>query len=83
MSRDTKLSILAGVLFVAGCLIAGLIIVSGVLASMPGADMLMAIALLALVPATLGLIAFLALIEKSSRAQDAQHETAIVEVVTR
>jgi len=83
MSRDTKLSILAGMLFVAGCLIAGLIIVSGVLASIPGADMLMAIALLALVPATVGLIVFLALIEKSSRAQDAQHKTAIVEVVTR
>lgn len=66
MSRDTKLSILAGVLFVAGCLIAGLIIVSGVLATMPGADMLMAIAMLALVPATIGLIVFLAALGRSS-----------------
>lgn len=75
MSRDTKLSILAGVLFVAGCLIAGLIIISGVLANIPGADTLMAIAMLLLVPATLGLIVFLALLEKSSREYEKQETT--------
>lgn len=50
---------MAGVLLVVGCLIGGLILVSGVLATMPGADMLMAIAVLLLVPATLLLVGFL------------------------
>lgn len=56
---DNGLAVMAGVLLVTGCLIGGLILVSGVLAAMPGADMLMAIAVLLLVPATIGLIAFL------------------------
>ncbi len=63
---DNGLAILAGVLLVVGCLIGGLILVSGVLATMPGAEMLMAIAVLALVPATIGLIVFLAALGRSS-----------------
>ena len=61
---DTRLSLLAGVLLVVGCLIGGLIIASGILAHMPGADTLLALALLLLVPATLGLIAFLTALNK-------------------
>ena len=63
---DTQLSALAGVLLVAGCLMGGLIIASGVLAHLPGADTMMAIALLLLVPATLGLIVFLAALNKQA-----------------
>lgn len=63
---DKGLAILAGVLLAAGAVIGGLILVSGVLATMPGADMLMAIAMLALVPATIGLIVFLAALGRSS-----------------
>lgn len=53
---------MAGCLLVAGALIGGLIIASGLLAALPGANMLMAIAVLLLVPATIGLIAFLAVL---------------------
>lgn len=63
---DKGLALLAGVLLVAGAVIGGLILVSGVLAAMPGADMLTAIAVLLLVPATLGLIVFLAALGRSS-----------------
>ena len=63
---DKGLALLAGVLLVAGAVIGGLILVSGVLAAMPGADILMAIAVLLLVPATLGLIVFLAALGRSS-----------------
>jgi putative effector of murein hydrolase LrgA (UPF0299 family) len=63
---DKQMSMLAGALLVAGCLIGGLIIASGVLADLPGADTLMAIALLLLVPATLGLIAFLWMLNKQA-----------------
>lgn len=63
---DNGLAAMAGCLLVAGAVIGGLIIVSGLLAALPGADMLMAIAVLLLVPATLGLIAFLAALGRSS-----------------
>jgi hypothetical protein len=66
MGHDTKLALLAGALFVAGCLIGGLIIASGVLAHMPGADTLMALAVLLLVPATLGLIVFLWMLNRTT-----------------
>lgn len=62
---DNGLAALAVSLLVAGAVIGGLIIVSGILATMPGADMMMAIAILLLVPATLGLIAFLAALGRS------------------
>lgn len=55
---EKKLNIMAGVLFVAGTLIGGLILASGILANMPGANMLMAIAMLLLVFATIALIGF-------------------------
>ena len=67
MTRDTKLSLLAGVLFVVGCFLAGLIISSGVLAmfNLPDADTMLALALLALVPTTLGLMRWLYLLEQA------------------
>jgi hypothetical protein len=64
---DTQRSILAGAVMVAGCLIGGLIIVSGVLADMPGAEMVMGAALLLLIPTTLGLIVFLHSLDKTRR----------------
>ncbi len=64
--KDNGLTILAGMSLVAGALIGGIIIVSGVLAAMPGADTLMALALLALVPATLLLVVFLIALGKST-----------------
>lgn len=66
MSRDTKLSIVAGALLAAGCLIGGLLIASGLLSSLPDADKLMSIAVLLLVPATLGLIGWLAALFQST-----------------
>ncbi len=62
--KDNGLNILAGILLVVGCLIGGLILISGVLAAMPGADMLMAMAAAGLVPATLLLVVFLAALNR-------------------
>ena len=63
---DKGLAALAGLLMVAGAVIGGLIIVSGLLAALPGADVLMAISILLLVPATIGLVVFLVALGKSS-----------------
>jgi len=56
---DNGLFSIAGLLLLVGCIIGGLILASGVLASAPGANMLMAIAVLLLVPATVGLLVLL------------------------
>ena len=63
---DKQLSALAGAVMVVGAFIAGAIIVSGVLAHLPGANAMMALALLALIPTTLGLIVFLAVLNKQA-----------------
>lgn len=76
---DTKLSVMAGVLLVAGCMIGGLIIASGVLANLPGADMLMAISLAMLVPTTIALIGWLYALDKSSAIVDEPRQTKIVD----
>lgn len=53
------LNALAVLLLCAGALLAGVIIVSGVLADYPGANTMFAIALLLLFPANIGLMVFL------------------------
>jgi len=63
---DNKRSVLAGLLFVAGALIGGMIMASGVLANWPGADTLMALALAMLVPATLLLVYWLRALDKDT-----------------